>query len=143
MFRFTREKLDEDGRAAIGITPLPAAPGRPPLPVDVTALLNPFDTPITNDVRGNIEQRDLDEASLHVTHDFGAFTLQSISAFRYFETSNRQDEDGTNRIELYFDTNNIEQNQSWYQEFRLSGANDRFDWVAGVSYYDENATPGQ
>ncbi|HCR65209.1 MAG TPA: TonB-dependent receptor, partial [Oceanicaulis sp.] len=38
------------------------------------------------------------------------------------------------------DTNNIEQNQSWYQEFRLSGANDRFDWVAGVSYYDENAT---
>ena len=140
VFRFTREQLDEDGRAAIGITPLPAAPGRPPVPVDVTALLNPFDTPITNDVRGNIEQRDLDEASLHVTHDFGAFTLQSISAFRYFETSNRQDEDGTNRIELYFDTNNIEQNQSWYQEFRLSGANDRFDWVAGVSYYDENAT---
>ena len=140
VFRYTREKLDEDARPAIGITPLPAAPARPGVPVDPSTLLNPFDTPVTNDVTSNLEARDLDEASLHITHDFGAFTLQSISAFRYFETSNRQDEDGTNRIELYFDTNNIEQNQSWYQEFRLSGANDRFDWVAGISYYDENAT---
>lgn len=140
VFRYTRENLDEDARPAIGITPLPAAPARPGVPFDATTLLNPFDTPVTNDVTSNLEQRDLDEASLHVTHDFGAFTLQSISAFRYFETSNRQDEDGTNRIDLYFDTNNVEQNQSWYQEFRLSGANDRFDWVTGISYYDENAT---
>ena len=33
----------------------------------------------------------------------------------------RQDEDGTNRIALYFDTANIEDNTSFYQEFKLSG----------------------
>jgi len=139
IFRYTREQLDEDGRPAISITPLPTAPGRPPVPVNADTLLNPFEAPLLNDVINGVETRELDEASLHVTHTFGDITLRSISSFRYFETANAQDEDGTNRINLYFDTNNVEQNQSWYQELRLSGANDRLDWVAGVSYYDENA----
>lgn len=140
ILRYTYDKLDEDGRAAIGVTPLPAAPGRPAYPYDPATLLNPFDAPVRNDVQDNIESRRLDEITLDVSHDFGWTTLRSISAFRYFETDNRQDEDGTNRLNLYFDTNNVEQNQSWYQEIRLSGSNDRFDWLAGVSYYDENAS---
>lgn len=140
IFRYTRETLDEDGRAAITVVPLPAAPGRPAVPVDTASLLNPFEAPVLNDVINGVERRDLDEASLHITRDIGEITVRSISSFRYFETQNRQDEDGTNRLNLYFDTNNVEQNQSWYQEFRFSGANDRFDWIAGISYYDENAT---
>ena len=34
---------------------------------------------------------------------------------------NREDEDGTNLIGAYFDTANIEDNESFYQEFKLSG----------------------
>jgi iron complex outermembrane receptor protein len=52
---------------------------------------------------------------------------------------NLEDEDGTNQISTYFDTGNFENNESIYQEFRFSGQNDRLDWVAGVSYYKEDA----
>jgi iron complex outermembrane receptor protein len=65
--------------------------------------------------------------------------FRSSTSWRQFETVNLEDEDGTNRIDVYFDTGNFEDNESIYQEFRLSGANDKIDWVAGVSYYKEDA----
>ena len=40
----------------------------------------------------------------------------------------------------FFDTANVEDNESWYQEFKFSGQTGSFDWVAGVSYYSEDAT---
>jgi iron complex outermembrane receptor protein len=52
---------------------------------------------------------------------------------------NREDEDGTNHIVLYFDTANVEDNESWYQEFKFSGNTGNFDWVGGASYYWEDA----
>jgi iron complex outermembrane receptor protein len=52
---------------------------------------------------------------------------------------NREDNDGTNNIHTYFDDANIERNTSWSQEFKLSGKNDRIDWVGGASYYYDNA----
>jgi hypothetical protein len=38
-----------------------------------------------------------------------------------------------------FDTSTIEDNDSFYQEFKLSAQTGRFDWVGGVSYYSETA----
>lgn len=139
ILRHSRDNLDQDARPAIGIVALPAWPGVPPLPVDETAYLDPFNAPVMNDVVGNREHRDLAETSLHITHDFGGISLTSISAFREFETGNREDEDGTNRIDLYFDTNNVEDNESFYQELRLAGSTGPVDWLIGASYYDETA----
>lgn len=136
---WTHDNLDQDARPAIGIVPIPIAPGQPPVPVDPTTFLNPFTAPIFNDVVGNRETRNLDEVSLTINHDFGDVVLTSITSWRDFQTENREDEDGTNRLDLYFDTNNQENNESWYQEIRLAGETGPVNWLLGASYFNEDA----
>jgi iron complex outermembrane recepter protein len=133
------EKLDQLARPAIGIVPLPTAPGRPPTPPNPATYLDPRHAPLLNDVEGNEESRTFDGATLAVHHDadWGHFT--STTAWREFDTVNREDEDGTNRRNLYLDTANIEDNRSLYQEFKFAGNTGRVDWVAGASYYREKA----
>lgn len=138
-FTWTHDNLDQDARPAIGIVPIPPAPGQPPVPSVPASFLNPFKAPIFNDVIDNHETRNLDEASLIINHDFGDIALSSISSWRKFRTENREDEDGTNRIDLYFDTNNRERNESWYQELRLAGETGAFNWILGASYFKERA----
>lgn len=139
LLRHSRDSIDQDARPAIGIVPLPAAPATPSLPVDTSTFFSPFGADIRNDVVFNREARELSETSLTVTQDIGDMVLTSITAFREFETMNREDEDGTNRIDTYFDTNNVEENESFYQEFRLAGTTGPVDWLVGASYYDETA----
>ncbi|MEE2692430.1 MAG: TonB-dependent receptor [Pseudomonadota bacterium] len=136
---WTHDELDQDARPAIGIVDIPAAPAKPPVPPVEADYLDPFTAPIFNDVIDNHETRNLDEVTLTVSQDLAWATLKSITSWREFETENREDEDGTNRIDLYFDTNNREQNRSWYQELSLSGETSRFDWLVGASYYTEKA----
>ena len=83
--------------------------------------------------------RTFDGVTLSFDHTTSWGNIVSTTAWRGFDTVNREDEDGTNRPNLYFDTANVEHNTSFYQEFKFSGANDRMDWVAGLSYYDEDA----
>lgn len=137
--RYSHDEVDQDARPAIGIVAIPPAPGQPPVPVDTSAFLDPFTAEVRNDVIGNKEARNLDEVTLTLTHNFGDITLTSISSYREFETINREDEDGTNRIDLYFDTANVEENESFYQELRAAGETGRFNWILGASYYDETA----
>lgn len=136
---WTHDNLDQDARPAIGIAPIPSAPGQPAVPPDPADYLDPFKAPVFNDAVDNHETRRLDEFSLTINHDFGNVTLTSITSYRDFETENREDEDGTNRIDLYFDTNNRENNKSWYQELRLAGQTGAFDWLIGASYFEEKA----
>ncbi|MFN3211753.1 MAG: TonB-dependent receptor [Henriciella sp.] len=136
---YTHDELDQDARPAIGIVNIPDAPGQPPVPVDTDTYLNPFNVDIRNDVIGNSETRELDEIVLSISHDFNGITLTSLSSYRTFDTNNREDEDGTNRIDLYFDTNNVESNESFYQEFRAAGETGAFNWIIGTSFYDEQA----
>ena len=136
---YVHDELDQDARPAIGIVPIPAAPGQPPVPTDSSTYIDPFAAPVLNDVVGNSERRNLDELTLTLTHNFGALELSSISSYRHFQTNNREDEDGTNRIDLYFDTNNVEENKSFYQELRLTGETGPVNWIVGASYYDEQA----
>ncbi|WP_313914560.1 TonB-dependent receptor [Tahibacter sp.] len=133
------ERLDQLARPAIGIVPLPPSPERPTSPPDPRTYLDPREAPVFNDVEGNEESRTFDGATLAINHDadWGHFT--STSAWREFDTINREDEDGTNRRELYLDTANIEDNRSFYQEFKFSGDTGTLNWVAGASYYREKA----
>src|SRR5262249_18502011 len=96
--------------------------------------------PFANDVISSHETRKLDDLILNAHHDFGSLvTLTSITAWKHFETANREDEDGANLPDRYFDTESAEHHPSCSQEFRLSHAGDRFHWIAGVSYFQENA----
>ena len=93
--------------------------------------------PYTNDARDDRESRLLHAVSFTATHHGGPFTLTSISAFKHFETHNREDEDGTANPRLYLDTENIERNSSLYQELRIGFDNDRLSAIAGASYFHE------
>jgi iron complex outermembrane receptor protein len=133
------DDLDQLARPAIGVIPVPPGDAGVPYPADPDAYLDPRRAHVYNDVAGNEESRSLDSLSLVIDHKLGWADFRSTTAWRRFDTINREDEDGTNRVTTYFDTANVEDNESWYQEFKLSGASDRLDWVAGVSYYSENA----
>ena len=136
---WSHDEIDQDARPAIGVAPIPAAPGLPVFPSDPANYTNPFEESVFNDVIDNHETRRLDEAVLTITHAFGDIDFTSLTSGRYFQTENREDEDGTNRPDLYFDTNNREENRSWYQEFRFAGERGAFNWIAGASYYSEHA----
>jgi iron complex outermembrane receptor protein len=130
------DNLDQLARPAIGLV---AVDGGVAYPADPEAYLDPREAPIFNDVVGNEESRKLDQVNLFVDHSFGWGKFRSSTSWRQFDTENREDEDGTNLINTYFVTANIEDNQSFYQEFKFSGKTDKIDWVAGVSYYNEKA----
>ncbi len=139
LFSWDHEKLDQRSRPTFGIVDLPPAPGLPAFPADAADYRNPFDMPAFTDVEGNDETRTFDGATLLLEHDFEWGRLAATTAWRSFDSLNRAEEDGTNRRYLYIDTVNVEDNTTWYQEFKFSGGNDRIDWVAGASYFQEKA----
>lgn len=133
------DELDQLARPAIGLLRVQPGQTQMPYPADPSAYIDPRNAPIYNDVVGNEESRRLDQVSLFVDHSFGATEFRSSTSWRQFDTVNREDEDGTNLIAAYFDTANIEDNESFYQEFKFSGRSTAIDWVGGVSYYQEKA----
>jgi iron complex outermembrane receptor protein len=127
------DDIDQLARPAIGIVSSLA------YPADPADYIDPRNADIFNDVVGNEESRQLDQVNLFIDHSFSFANFRSSTSWRQFETVNLEDEDGTNLITSYFDTGNFEDNESFYQEFRFSGKTDKVDWVAGVSYYKEDA----
>lgn len=133
------DDLDQLARPAVGLISVMAGQTQIPYPADPATYIDPRKAPVYNDVVGNEESRQLDQMNLFIDHTFGSVDFRSSTSWRQFDTVNREDEDGTNLIATYFDTANIEDNESFYQEFKLSGKTDRIDWVGGVSYYKEKA----
>jgi iron complex outermembrane receptor protein len=140
LLSWDHEKLNQPPHPAFGLIALSDDPQqRAPFPADPSTYLNPLHAPLYNDAVGAAETRRFDGATLSIDHSFSWGSLTSTTAWRNFDTFNRGDYDGTNHIVDYLDTTNIEHNNSWYQEFKLSGNTDLVDWVAGVSYYQEQA----
>ncbi|MBL8272022.1 TonB-dependent receptor [Steroidobacter sp.] len=133
------DDLDQLARPAIGLIPIGAGQTQVGFPADPASYIDPRKAPVYNDVVGNEESRKLDQVNLFIDHNFGGADFRSSTSWRQFDTVNREDEDGTNLIGVYFDTANIEDNQSFYQEFKFSGKTSNIDWVGGVSYYKEKA----
>lgn len=136
---YEKEDLDQPSRPAIGIVPLPAAPGTPPVPYDPATLISPFGAPVRNDVANGMETRHFDGLTLRIEHSFGFADFTAITGYRKFNTYNRDDQDGTNRVSLYVDDANIESNKSLSQELTLGGKTTLANWVAGLSYYYDDA----
>ena len=140
LLSWDHEKLNQPPAPAIGLVPLSTDTNqRAPFPPDPATYLNPLHAPLYNDAIGASENRRFDGVTLSIDHSFSWGELVSTTAWRGFDTFNRGDYDGTDHVVTYLDTTNIEHNNSWYQEFKLSGNNDLMDWVAGVSYYQEQA----
>jgi len=133
------EDLDQPARPAIGIVALPPSPGLPPFPPDPQNWINPFTAPVTSYAIDGNETRIFNGVTLRIEHSFGFADFTSITGYRYFHTFNRENQTGTDRIYLYFDDVNLEQNTSWSQEFTLAGKNALADWVTGANYYYDNA----
>ncbi|WP_162314327.1 TonB-dependent receptor [Pseudoxanthomonas yeongjuensis] len=140
LLSWDHESLDQRGRPTTGIVPLPPAPGLPVAPADPLTYLDPRDIDTFNDTNASAEWRTFDGVTLIVDHGFEWGHLTSTTAWRQFDALNRVEEDGTNRPNLYLDSTNSESNETRYQEFKFSGATDRLDWVAGASYYEEEAS---
>ena len=140
LLSWDHERLNQAPRPAIGLVALSNDTNeRPPFPPNPATYINPLTAPLYNDAITASENRQFDGATLVIDHSFpwGAFT--STTAWRHFNTFNDEDDDGTNHVVSYLDTANIEHNNSYYQEFKLSGDNDLMDWVSGVSFYSEQA----
>ncbi|MEI2795647.1 TonB-dependent receptor [Pseudoxanthomonas sp. F11] len=132
------ESLDQNGRVTTGILPLPAYPQRPPVPVDPDDYLDPRDIPTYSDAT-NAEWRTFDGVTLIVDHALTWGHLTSTTSWRQYDALNQTEEDGTNRADLYIDSVNTESNETFYQEFKFAGSNARLDWVAGASFFKEDA----
>lgn len=144
LLSWDHEKLDQPPQPAFGLIPqsdFTTASGivAPPYPANPANYLNPLHAPLYNDAVGGAETRRFDGSTLTIDHSFGWGILTSTTAWRNFDTFNRGDYDGTNHLTTYLDTTNIEHNNSWYQEFKFAGSTDLVDWVAGTSWYSEQA----
>jgi iron complex outermembrane recepter protein len=140
LLSWDHEKLNQPPHPAFGLIALSNdTHQRAPFPADPATYLDPLHAPLYNDAVGAAETRRFDGSTLSIDHSFGWGSLTSTTAWRNFDTLNLGDYDGTNHIVSYLDTANIEHNNSWYQEFKLSGNTDLIDWVGGISYYQEQA----
>ena len=95
--------------------------------------------PVVSDINGGQEKRDLTSFTLDISHNFDWATLTSISSFKKFDSNNLQDDDGTNDVNFYLTTDNVEENEQFYQELRLSGESGPLTWTVGASYFHEKA----
>ena len=84
--------------------------------------------------------------SVEVNHDFEAFTLTSITAFRNYDEDQNFDADFSD-LDLVSRRSIQNEYDSFTQELRITSTGDNFiDWMAGAFYYDNrlnyaNATP--
>lgn len=144
-FTWDHEVVDQLARPAIGVVPMYGPTDTwwtPPAPAKdySDTFLNPKTAPVYNDVVNNNEQRAFDSFTLQLYQSFEWASVTYSASYRNFDTSNREDEDGTNHINTYLDTENVESNSSFYQELKFNGYAGPVDWVAGISYSSEDAT---
>jgi iron complex outermembrane receptor protein len=133
LLTWEHESLDQNAIPAIGIVAVPT------LPVNPATFLNPLSVPVYNDVAGDMETRVYDGVTLRIEHPMSWATFNSTTAYRHFTSGNLEGNNGTNQITTYLDTNNIESNGTWQQEFKLSGKNSMVDWLTGASLFSETA----
>ena len=79
-----------------------------------------------------------DAASLQATWNLGAYTLDSITAYRHYTFFSQSDGDGT-PLDIYTFGGTVSKNSQYSQELRLSSPTGKqFDYVAGLYYYHDN-----
>ncbi len=120
------DKFDQSPTMAIGISPYAYS-------------TDPFIGRYENDVRQGEETRDMYGVTGKVFHDFNdQWSGKLIASYRDFDTTNREDEDGTADATRYLDTNNVEDSDIFYSELQINFTNEKFDAVFGANYSAEH-----
>jgi len=121
------DKLDQAPQAAIGLSPYSEHAN------------NPFADTFANDVANAGEKRDMSAVTITIDHEIDKnWSVKYKTSFREWETYNRQDEDGTQDISRYLDTDNHEDSDIFYNEFQVNYNSDKFNYVGGITYSREN-----
>lgn len=121
------DKVDNAARGAFGISEYAACPS------------DPFCGVLANDVIDGKETRETGAVTGKLFHEINSeWSSKLIVSYRDYETTNRQDEDGTAVYSRYLDTDNVEDSDIFYSELQFNYSNDRFDLVFGGNYSQEN-----
>jgi iron complex outermembrane receptor protein len=100
---------------------------------------DPYNSKAANDAVQREENRDMYGINVQLEHDFDdRWSMFGIVSYRDWDTWNVQDNDGTADPRRYITTNNIEDSDIWYSEFRLNYVYDRLNLVSGVNYSVED-----
>ena len=100
---------------------------------------DPYNSKAANDALQREENRDMYGLSVQLEHSFNdALSVFGIVSYRDWDTWNVQDNDGTADPRRYVDTNNIEDSDIWYSEFRLNYAAGDLTLVTGTNYSVED-----
>jgi iron complex outermembrane receptor protein len=100
---------------------------------------DPYNSKAANDAQQREENRDMWGASVQLDHDFNdAWSMFGIVSYRDWDTWNIQDNDGTADPRRYIDSNNIEDSDIWYSEFRFNYVADQLNLVTGANYSVED-----
>ena len=124
---YDMEDRDEQPRQAIGV-------GK----YAYQGSLNPYSGEAANDVVGQEETRDMYGVALKLNHEFNnELSMFGVLSYRDWETTNLEDEDGTEDPRRYFDTNNIEESNILYGELRFNYASGKINLITGANYSAE------
>ncbi len=124
---FDWDKLNQAPKAAIGLSPYSEHAD------------DPFADTFANDVANGGESRDMTATTISIAHEINDnWSLTYKTSYRDWETFNRQDEDGTQNISRYLDTDNHEDSDIFYNELQVNYNSDRLNYVGGLTYSKEN-----
>jgi len=110
---------------------------RAPFPAQRPSFQDPRDVPVFQDVAGGRQTKAYDGGTLALSGEFSWGRFTSTTAFSESDLAHFEDQDGTNDPFLRLDSGVTQSGRNWYQEFKLAGATERIDWVAGTSFYQE------
>jgi outer membrane receptor protein involved in Fe transport len=124
---YDHDQVDNAPRAAVGLSEWAACP------------LDPTCGTILNDVVNGEESRDMWAANAKLNHEINElWSMKFMHGYRAFETTNKQDEDGTAEATRYLDTDNLEDSDISYTELQFNFSNERVNLVFGANYSAED-----
>ncbi len=100
---------------------------------------NPLSGKLDNDVIGGKEIRDMYAVTSKLNHAFNEnLSMKYIVSYRDWDTTNREDEDGSGERTAYLDISTAYDADIFYNELQFHFSNDIFDWITGASYSQEH-----
>lgn len=91
----------------------------------------------TNATTPAVSKNEIFGTSLTLEYTLDNLSFKSITAYRKLESDFQRDSDQSQFH--VFDTSNSQEQDQFSQEFNISGEHEKFTWLTGFYYFDENA----
>ncbi|WP_130619089.1 TonB-dependent receptor [Dyella amyloliquefaciens] len=138
---YDHDRVNQPSRMDVGLIPMPANDlyARAPFPANPSTFYNPINAPFYNTATDGREERNYNDWTLTVDHNFSWGNFTSTTNWTGYSMSHVENGTGLQQLTEYLNTGVIGDGHNWYQEFKFTGNTDMMDWVAGASYYQEHA----